>query len=730
MSGGRAPVLSVRGLSRRFGARLAVDGVDFTVARGAIFGLLGPNGAGKSTLIRILCGVLTPTSGSASVLGFDTAREAESIKRRIGYMSQKWSLYGDLTVRENLDFQGRIYGLRATRLQERREAVVALTGLGDRMDQLAGTLSGGWKQRLALAGALIHEPEVVFLDEPTAGIDPVARRELWDLLFRLAGSGVTLFVTTHYMDEAERCTDIAYLHDGRLILAGKPAALKALPAVTPLGMRRLELETADATASMTRLRDVPGVREATLFGERVHLLVDERIGHETLLAAAGLAGPTSRLREVSPSLEDVFVTLTRSNEAREDAAATAAPTTTGTSPTTADATASSRTAEAPRATAGLLAILRKELAHVRREPTTLFFMFVIPVLQTLIFGFAIRTDIDHIPTAVLDLDRQTPSQTLIEAFAATNTFRLVEHVGDRDALERAIASGRAKVGLVVPPDYSNCLLLGRQATVQVLIDGSDSQVAMTALDTASRLGIERSLAQARPFVLGQERVVARTANGTPALPIEIRPRLLYNPDLISSHFLVPGLVGIILQLVTLFLTAFAIVREREHGTLEQLFVTPVGRLGLLLGKLIPYALVGAIETLLVLDVMVWVFGVPIHGSLPLLFGLSCLFVVCSLGLGLLVSTIARTQLAAMQIAFLIMLPSVLLSGFMFPRDSMPLPIHLLTYAIPATWFVEILRGIVLRSADATDLLPQTIGLATCTLVVLTIATLRFRKTTA
>ena len=269
------PVIRVAALTRRFGARTAVDRVSLTVARGAIHGLLGPNGAGKSTLIRMLCGVLAPSAGSASVLGFDAEREAESIKRRIGYMSQRFSLYSDLSVRENLDFQGRIYGLSTERLRERRDAVVALTGLGDRMDQLAATLSGGWKQRLALAGALIHEPEVVFLDEPTAGIDPVARRELWDLLFQLAGSGVTLFVTTHYMDEAERCTDVAYIHDGRLILSGKPAALKAMPAVTPAGTRRLEIETPDATTAMARLRTVPGVREATLFGERIHLLVDD-----------------------------------------------------------------------------------------------------------------------------------------------------------------------------------------------------------------------------------------------------------------------------------------------------------------------------------------------------------------------------------------------------------------------------------------------------------------------
>ena len=219
----------------------------------------------------------------------------------------------------------------------------------------------------------------------------------------------------------------------------------------------------------------------------------------------------------------------------------------------------------------------------------------------------------------------------------------------------------------------------------------------------------------------------RDASGRAALPIEMRPRLLYNPDLESARFFVPGLVGIILQIVLLFLTAFAIVRERERGTLEQLFVTPVSRLGLLLGKLSPYALVGMIETGIVLVVMVFLFGVPIHGDVFLLLALAALFIVTALAMGLLVSTLARTQLQAMQSAFLVMLPSVLLSGFMFPRAEMPLPIYALSFLLPVTYFIEILRGVVLRAADLQDLVPHVAGLLACCLALLALSVARFQK---
>ncbi len=308
------PVIQVDRISRRFGKLVAVDDVSFEVQRSAIFGLLGPNGSGKSTIIRMLLGILPPSSGSASVLGYDTDRQAELIKPRIGYMSQQFSLYSDLTVRENIDFYGRIYGLDRRRVQERRAAVTELTDIQDRMNQLAGTLSGGWKQRLALACSLVHQPDVLFLDEPTAGIDPVARRDLWDLLFELSGRGVTLLVTTHYMDEAERCTDVGYLYLSKLLVLGKPDELKRMPQVTPPGTTRYELRINDAVHQLAVLKQTEHVRDATMFGEKIHLLVDDTLTPSELCKRLQLQEDQIKIRPVEPTLEDVFVTLTRAAE--------------------------------------------------------------------------------------------------------------------------------------------------------------------------------------------------------------------------------------------------------------------------------------------------------------------------------------------------------------------------------------------------------------------------------
>lgn len=303
----------VRSLTKRFGHFTAVDRVSFEVERGDIFGFLGPNGSGKSTVIRMLCGLLTPTEGDAKLLGISVRKHPADIKRRIGYMSQQFSLYRDLTVHENMQFFGRLYELPREKIRERMQTLADYLGLGPYTHKRAGELSGGWRQRLALACSLMHEPEVVFLDEPTAGIDPVARRELWDLLFDLSARGITLFVTTHYMDEAERCTKIAYIYMSKLIVCGEPSELKKMPAVTPDNCRRVEMAADPITPLLRSIRSKPGVRSATIFGEAAHLVVENSLSNQALTDFAKEQGFSDvHIREIAPTLEDVFVTLTLS----------------------------------------------------------------------------------------------------------------------------------------------------------------------------------------------------------------------------------------------------------------------------------------------------------------------------------------------------------------------------------------------------------------------------------
>ncbi|MDX2043776.1 MAG: ABC transporter permease [Acidobacteriota bacterium] len=365
---------------------------------------------------------------------------------------------------------------------------------------------------------------------------------------------------------------------------------------------------------------------------------------------------------------------------------------------------------------GLVPVLRKEAIHISRDPSALFFTIVLPMIQLLMIGFAINTNVRRIPTAVYDAAQTQESRRLLDRFVNSDDFNIVKYVFSEEELNREVVAGRARVGIKIPPDYSRRLLSGQTASYLVLVDGSDSSVAGEALNVSNAIALRESL----------ERSLSVTSVRQ-TLPVESRPKVLFNPDSKSANFLIPGMIGVLMQMMTVLMTAITIVRERERGTLDQLFMTPVKPLGLMIGKAVPYAVVAYAELLILLFFMRWAFGVPIRGSIPLLMMLCAPFILTMLGIGLLVSTKAQTYQEATQMAFGTMMPSIFLSGYIFPIENMPAQFQFVSKIIPTTYLIQIFRGVILRGAELQDLWQQGAILTGMSVLMITIASLRFRK---
>jgi drug efflux transport system permease protein len=361
-------------------------------------------------------------------------------------------------------------------------------------------------------------------------------------------------------------------------------------------------------------------------------------------------------------------------------------------------------------------MFRKEFIQMRRDRLTLGIMTAIPVIQLLLFGFAIQTDVRHIPTVVLDESRTPTSREIIAAFENTGNFRIVAHVDGRDALDASIARGDAQAGIAIPHDFPRDLARGTTATVQVVVDASDPLSSQAALAAAAGVAQMRDLA-----------ILSAAAHST-ELPLEVRVRPRYNPGLVSANYIVPGLVGVILTITMVLVTAMAIVRERERGTLEQLIVTPITKTELMLGKIAPYVGVGLVQMTTVLLLGRFVFDVPLTGNVLLLYSIALVFVVASLALGLLVSTLVRTQQQAMQASFFFVLPNILLSGFMFPRQAMPEVFQWIGAFLPLTHFLKVLRGILLKGVGVPELWREMVILLLFATVLIGLSVRRFQKT--
>jgi ABC-2 type transport system permease protein len=368
----------------------------------------------------------------------------------------------------------------------------------------------------------------------------------------------------------------------------------------------------------------------------------------------------------------------------------------------------------------LWVIAWKELLQLRRDRLTMAMMAALPIMQLLLFGYAINTDVRHIPTVIYDQDHSAESRDLARSMEATGFYDIVGHAASYGDIARAMRSNRARVALVIPPGHAEALRRGRTARVQLLVDGSDPQTVASATNTAA------SLVSARSAELMAARLV-RAGAGAAFLPIELEPSTWYNPDLRTAVFIVPGLIGVILTMTMVMLTSMGIARERERGTLEQLIVSPVRNIELMLGKIIPYVFAGYGQMTIILLAAHWLFGVPMVGSLFLLYGLAFLFIAANLALGLFFSTLARTQQQAMQMSFFFFLPNILLSGFMFPFEGMPRPAQWLSEALPLTHFLRIVRGNVLKGSGFADVSADLLALTIILAVLVALSSLRFRK---
>ncbi|EGY25336.1 ybhF domain protein [Desulfovibrio sp. A2] len=708
------PVIEVRDLERRFGSFMAVKGASFDVRRGEIFGLLGPNGAGKSTIFRMLCGLLPPTGGSLRVAGVDLRRAPAAARRRVGYVAQKFSLYGQLSVIENLRFFASAYGLTGAARESRIAWALRDFDLADAADAQSGELSLGYRQRLAMACALMHEPDILFLDEATSGVDPLARREFWRRITALAESGVTVIVTTHFLDEAEYCDRMAILVGGEVLALGTPAEIRALaPPASPQqgGQRAGENRGAPATASQPTI-------------ERAFIALAERhraSGPASAPDSTGSAGSTVSPDAPAPTAAPGTLPLASGVAPSSVALLPAAP------------AREARPSALPALLVRMRGLLRKEWLQVMRDPSAIAIALIMPVVLLLLFGYGISLDARDVPVAIVADDLGPEAMEFAARLLLADTFRPRVVTGMRQA-EEDLRAGRVDAIVHLQSDFARRLsdaTAGAAAStarpdgappagdtgtvpVQLIVNGVDPNNARTVSGYVT--------------TVWQSWLSGRVAAAGQAPAVRLVPRMWFNPASDSRYFLVPGLMVLIMTLTGALLTAMVMAREWERGTMEALLVTPVRMGELLTGKLLPYFVLGMGGMVLTVIMALYLFGVPLRGSLAVLAGAASLFLTAALGMGLFISVLARNQFIAGQAALLAtFLPALFLSGFIFDLESTPAFVQVVSYAIAARYFATLLKTIFLAGDVWEVIVPNALALAALAAFFLTVARLRCRK---
>ncbi len=626
---GAAPVISARGLTCRFGDFTAVDHVDLDIGRGEIFGFVGSNGCGKTTTMKMLTGLLPASEGRAELFGQTMEAGGMNSRRRVGYMSQSFSLYTELTVAQNLELHARLFQLPGEKAKSRIADLLDRFGLKPFTHALASDLPLGMRQRLALAVAVVHSPDLLILDEPTSGVDPIARDEFWRLLIELSRlQGVTIFISTHFMNEAARCDRISLMDSGKILATGSPEQLTRMR-----GVARLE----DAFISF--LEEAGAARQAG-------------------------AGDASReivvAKEPAPKKTPLF-SFRR-----------------------------------------MMAYTIREILELSRDPIRLGYALFGPAVLLLVLGFGITTDVDSLTYATLDRDNSFLSRAYLSEVRGSAYFLEQPPIRDAADLRNRLKSGAVSATIEIPPGFGRDIKRGRQTEVSVWIDGAMPFRAETIHGYLQ--GVHQQFL-ADPAIRGN-------APPPPATPVKIETRFRYNQDFDSIYAMVPGAIALQLALIPAILMALAIVREKELGSITNLYVTPVTRLEFLLGKQIPYVALAMVDFVVMLLMAIYIFKVPLKGGFGVLALGSIVYVAATTGYGMVVSAFTRTQIAALfGTAILTILPASMFSGMSTPASSVTGMGRVMGQLFPMTYYLPISVGAFTKGLGFADLWPYLAKLA-------------------
>jgi ribosome-dependent ATPase len=615
---GAEPVIVAHNLTRRFGDFVAVDGVNFTIERGEIFGFVGSNGCGKTTTMKMLTGLLPASSGEALLFGSPVAGGRMRNRRRVGYMSQSFSLYAELTVRQNLDLHARLFHLPPEKTRTRIPALARRFGLDDYLDQRASGLPLGIRQRLSLCVAVVHEPEMLILDEPTSGVDPIARDQFWELLIALSrNEGVTIFVSTHFMNEAARCDRVALMDSGRVLAIDSPAGL-----VAARGAATLEEAF------------VGYLEEAAAKGRPA------RAGSEEPGAAGPQAAGPPRLAV--------------------------------------------RSRISPRR---LSAYAIRESLELMRDPIRLAFAFLGTAMLMLVFGLGITTDINNLTFAVLDQDRTTESRAYLSELRGSPYFTEKPPVADEAEGQRRLSSGGAAIIVEIPPHFGRDLRKGVPTEVGIWIDGAMPFRAATIQGYMQGVHLQ--------FL---QDLATRSGTTAAAMPATIETRFRYNQHFDSIYVMAPSTMALLLILIPAILMATAVVREKELGSITNLYVTPVTRFEFLVGKQLPYIAVSMLSFVALFLMTVFLFAVPLKGSLLALALGALIYMTATTGYGMFISSFANTQIAALfGTSIATFMPAMLFSGMLTPVSALTGGARLIGDGFPMTYFLKISVGAFTKS---------------------------------